>query len=205
MRVGDKGGVTINAAIPEEGRRRFALAHEPGHWLLHADRTQRFLCWQENLRDYDGSAEDIEANAFAAALLLPRPMMFPAHLAALPSLGLIAAIAARFHVTLMAAALRYVSTLEKPVMVVFSREGKIAWWRRNDDQMKGLYGEKAQALSPRSLASAVAETGQPSGDMQPVEWDVWFPHLAPRSGRTLHEQSVRLEHAPIVMTLWWAK
>lgn len=204
VRVGDKGGGAINSSIPEAGRRRFALAHELGHWLLHADRTQLFLCLQENLRDYDASAEEIEANAFAAALLLPRPMMLPEHLAAAPSLDVIAAIAARFNVTPMAAALRYVSAFDQPVMVIFSREGKIAWWRRHDARMKGLYCEKAQALSPLSCASAVAATGEPSGAMRPVAWEVWFPHLARRSGRALHEQAVRLEHAPIVMTLLWA-
>ena len=203
VRVGNKGGVTINSTISEIGRRRFALAHELGHWQLHEGRTQVFLCTQDNLRDYESSAEEIEANAFAAALLLPMPMMLPEYRRADPSFAVIAALAARFNVTLMAAALRYVSKFKQPVMVVFSREQRIEWWRRNDEQLEGLYFEKAQALSPDSYASTVAETGVASGEMQPVEWEAWFPHLPRRRGTALHEQSMRWEHAPLVMTLLW--
>lgn len=205
VRVGEKGGVTINANIPEIGRQRFALAHELGHWVLHRGRTQVFLCTNENLRDYRSSAEEAEANAFAAALLLPMAMMPPEYERAAPSIAVIAAMAAHFNVTLMAAALRYVSKFAQPVMVVFSREGRIAWWRRNDGLRGHGYFEKAQALSPRAAASAVAATGSPSGEMQPVAWEVWFPHLPRRPDVTWHEQAVRLEHAPIVMTLLWAR
>ncbi len=45
---------------------------------------------------------------------------------------------------------------------------------------------------------------QVNADVTAVEEGEEFPLLSPRSGRTLHEQSVHLEHAPIVMTLLWA-
>lgn len=63
-------------------RQRFTIAHELGHFLLHegkpliVDHSIR----QVNLRDETSSmgtdTEEIEANRFAAALLMPRELIF---------------------------------------------------------------------------------------------------------------------------------
>lgn len=57
-------------------RQRFSLAHELGHYLLHRDTSNVFLdaapIFFRDERSSDGSErEEIEANAFAAALLMP--------------------------------------------------------------------------------------------------------------------------------------
>lgn len=59
-------------------RKRFTIAHELGHLLLHAfktphaDRRYRF----RDARSSEGSAfEEIQANQFAAELLMPRRML----------------------------------------------------------------------------------------------------------------------------------
>lgn len=202
VRVGDKGGITINSELEDVSKRRFALAHELGHWMLHKGRTQVFMCTAENMRDYDSSVEEIEANAFASALLLPMRMMLPQHKSADPSLALIENLAGRFDVSLTAAALRYVSNFGRPLMVVFSSAGTIEWWRRNEELMGYLYFEKAQKLQRGSYAIAVAATGIPSGDMRSVDWNAWFPHLPKRTG-VLHEQSIRFPNYGVVMSLLW--
>ncbi|HEV3319944.1 MAG TPA: ImmA/IrrE family metallo-endopeptidase [Solirubrobacteraceae bacterium] len=55
-------------------RQRFTLAHECGHLVLHKgvfiDRLVRV-----NWRDGTSDAEEVEANAFAAELLMPRTFM----------------------------------------------------------------------------------------------------------------------------------
>jgi hypothetical protein len=56
-------------------RRRFTIAHEIGHWVLHAagDRDRIVYC-----RITDGEAVDPierEANRFAAELLMPEPLV----------------------------------------------------------------------------------------------------------------------------------
>lgn len=202
IRVGDCGGITINASLDDLGRCRFALAHELGHWVLHKGRTQVFMCTAENMRDYEGSVEEIEANAFASALLLPMKMMLPQHKSAEPSLALIENLAERFNVSLTVAALRYVSKFGHPLMVVFSRAGSIDWWRRNDTHMDYMYFEKNQPLQRESYAFSVAETGALSGEMRPIPWEAWFPHLPKRSG-TLHEQSMSFSTYGVVMSLLW--
>ena len=63
-------------ALHHPNRQRFSVAHELGHYLMHADRPTVFV--DEMLVHFraDATAEpadlrEIEANAFAAALLMP--------------------------------------------------------------------------------------------------------------------------------------
>ena len=70
---------TIYVARPEAersaGRRRFTIAHELGHWYLHAEGGDDFTRF---CRDADLESErhmEGEANAFAAALLTPEAVL----------------------------------------------------------------------------------------------------------------------------------
>ena len=72
-------------------RRRFTIAHEIGHWLLHRDRSgdgdetfcratvvhaedeEASVPTRKPKRDYPPA--EVEANAFAAALLMPAPLI----------------------------------------------------------------------------------------------------------------------------------
>ena len=57
-------------------RRRFTVAHEIGHHLLHADRGS-VLCRPADLGDADGDtrARERQANRFAAELLMPERLV----------------------------------------------------------------------------------------------------------------------------------
>jgi Zn-dependent peptidase ImmA (M78 family) len=55
-------------------RRRFTLAHELGHFLLHKDKIDAGRKTESMLfRDEDSSPIEREANEFASDLLIPRP------------------------------------------------------------------------------------------------------------------------------------
>jgi Zn-dependent peptidase ImmA (M78 family) len=201
VRVGNKGGITINESIVERGRQRFAIAHEIGHWELHEGRTQVFLCTAEDMRDYQSSVEEIEANIFASELLMPMRMMSPGIKLKEPSIGVIEEIASRFEVSLTAAALRYVTKFDFPLMVVFSRGGKVNWWRKNENQMAYLFLESSQPLAESSRAAALM-AGEPN-DPETVEvpWEAWFPGILSRG--TLREQARRFDNYDLVMSLLW--
>lgn len=73
---GRKWAIVVNKAHPGT-RQRFTIAHELGHLLLHGYRTthadRRLRVRFRDSRSSDGSVtEEIEANQFAAELLMPR-------------------------------------------------------------------------------------------------------------------------------------
>src|SRR4051812_13642102 len=48
---GTKSGIIrVNSNIPWEGRKRFAIGHELGHWHLHANVSQLLACTSEDMR-----------------------------------------------------------------------------------------------------------------------------------------------------------
>ena len=59
-------------------RQRFTVAHEIGHLLMHEGRpvvVDRLVRVNLNLRDGTSTKEEIEANAFAAELLMPKELI----------------------------------------------------------------------------------------------------------------------------------
>jgi Zn-dependent peptidase ImmA (M78 family) len=64
-----------------EHRQRFTIAHEIGHFLLHSRDTFLFIDKEEKVLYRDGNSSsgeyhrEREANAFAAALLMPKKLL----------------------------------------------------------------------------------------------------------------------------------
>ena len=72
--------IAVNANHPME-RQRFTLAHELAHFLLHASSPLHVDSSQVYFRERHSSQsldwKEIQANQFAAALLMPRKMLIP--------------------------------------------------------------------------------------------------------------------------------
>src|SRR5690349_12057855 len=71
--------IAVNSA-QHENRQRFTIAHEIGHFLLHKGTQVHFdEDFRINYRDATSSdatkRDEIEANGFAAALLMPEPFL----------------------------------------------------------------------------------------------------------------------------------
>ncbi len=61
-------------------RQRFTLAHELGHFLLHGNSSSIFIdaspvFFRDETSSQGSKLREIEANAFAAELLMPEPML----------------------------------------------------------------------------------------------------------------------------------
>jgi hypothetical protein len=79
----DPGAQTIwidrAEAARSDARRRFTIAHEIGHWILHTNNGRepaKLHCRPADLRRRDH--REGEANMFASALLMPEPLLRPA-------------------------------------------------------------------------------------------------------------------------------
>lgn len=68
--VKDKKALVIVNKNHSEGRRRFSLAHEIAHYLLHADDSHEIF-HRDRRSSLGTSRIEVEANAFAAEILMP--------------------------------------------------------------------------------------------------------------------------------------
>ena len=74
IRQGDRAVIGVNRT-DARNRKRFTIAHEIGHFVLHEQQTYVDAGYTVNFRDLESGSgtrtEEIEANRFAAALLMP--------------------------------------------------------------------------------------------------------------------------------------
>ena len=128
-----KGGgvIRVHAGLGSLGQKRFCVAHELGHFVLHEGVDQLALCSSTDMPP--GYRERPEANAFAAELLMPERMFLDARRGEPPTFGLLARIAETFRVTLSAMVVRYVELGARVCAVVRSEGGYIRWSKAAGD------------------------------------------------------------------------
>ena len=83
--LSDRGEIWVNAAEGQDwpGRRRFTIGHELGHWCLHRTDGEPLYCRAAVVDPQEPAADERpprpvfeeEADAFAAALLMPAELM----------------------------------------------------------------------------------------------------------------------------------
>ena len=78
IRRGPRAVIGVNRS-DHPNRQRFTIAHEIGHYVLHERETYVDTGYRVNFRDLDSGSgtksEEVEANRFAAALLMPESMV----------------------------------------------------------------------------------------------------------------------------------
>ena len=173
LRKGKRGIIRINRSIRETGHQRFAVAHELGHWELH-DSSQWFICTAANLRDYERSPLEAEANTFAAELLMPTYLVRSRCENTSPSLTIIKSIADEFRVSLTAAAIRFVRLNRHECVLVSSKKAQVRWCMKNTDRF-GLWIEHGQAIHPQSLAGCAYAGEELLDEPEQVPAETWFP------------------------------
>jgi len=199
LRKGNKGIIRVNSRIQEIGRERFAVTHELGHWELHKLLTQLQRCTTRDIHAYRGSDAEIEANTFAAELLMPSELL-TSYMQHEVSIGAVQKISQDFQTTLTASAIRFVEESTDDCYVVFSCNGIITWWRRKETG-SGFWITPGQPLSSESIAWDCNRTPDYPKPMAEVPPEAWFPSNREARNNQVWEQSVILGEYDVVLTL----
>lgn len=198
LRKKKNGIIHIRRGILPEGRRRFTIAHELGHWELHEQYSQ-FLCNAEDMRDYGRSPLEVEANHFAAELLMPVSHFRDACKTSEPSMQLIEALSAEFETTLTSTAIRLADTTKRKVVVVWFEGGVIRWSYTNPKRGAPfvIAGRK-----PPAFSSATLPVDDVDESMAHYDDADWFPELS-RDKDGVVEQTIRMPKLNAGLTLLW--
>jgi hypothetical protein len=197
LRKGGRGVIRVREDLPEAGRKRFAIAHDLGHWELHPAVSQWALCTAQEIETYQASAPELEANAFAGELLMPTVLMRPRCEDAKPDLDVVRALADEFHTTLTATALRFVEECRETCVAVFSENRKVLWWKAREGSR--VWIAAGQDVDRRSAAWGPSTSKM----MQPVPVEAWFPEWSGQGKREVYEQTMPLGRYEKVLTLLW--
>jgi hypothetical protein len=199
VRKGQRGIIRTKSGIREVGRKRFAIAHELGHWFLHKDESQYFICTAEQMSDYKGSPIEVEANIFASELLMPTFLFRPLATDTDPILQTVSNLAHTFTTSLTATGMKFVDLNRHECVLVLSVGGKVAWSKQKTGR-SGLRIEKGMNLHPDALARHISE---PSGKLgpEPVSPEVWITENCYDRKIAVTEESWTLDGYKSVLTL----
>ena len=206
---GEVGGILVNASVRHEGRRRFTVAHEIGHFELHRHLWPS-IC--ESLREIEGASGELddagvrqreaEANAFASELLMPSSHVKREFSQKEPSFWAIDGLAERYRVSTTAAARRLVELSDFACALLYTADGRIKWFAKSKEFQ---YFLAVGGPPPRySEAAALCEGAAAEDKFVISQADWWAPEDPKAEDAEILEHS-RLVYGEHVLTLLYAK
>jgi hypothetical protein len=193
LRKGTRGLIRLRSGIPERGRKRFAVAHELGHWLMHEKISQILACTNQDIYStYKASAPELEASAFGAELLMPERLFQVSMRGSEFTLATIRKLADEFDTSLTATAIRFVELCDECCALVVSEAGKVRWWRRSREFRGQFWLAPGAELPAQSAAAILTRAGPPERPMEiPIE--TWLTNSEDSIATTVVEEVFRME------------
>jgi len=203
-KAGQKGIVAVKASIREASRKRFTIAHEIGHFIIPHHRNLGNVCEERKIESFDRNLNrpEIEANEFAAELLLPSDVLLKRFNLAEFSLAQISTVAAEFGTSLTATTRSFLTLTDLPCAMVWSVADRARWFVRSDSFR--FFLPIAELPSGDSFAAGIFRGDAAPTELTPVRPDVWLDRQAAERVDTLLEHSISLPNYNAVLSLLWA-
>jgi len=199
-----KGIISVKSSLREEGQKRFTIAHEIGHFLIPYHKDLGSVCDAPTLGRFGKHLPrpELEANEFAAELLLPSKLVRTLLRLDAPSLETIGSVASGFGASLTATTWRYLDLTDQPCAMIWSYNGNAAWYRTSDALPIEL--PLQEVPSSQSIAGRLF-AGKPAPGAGLVDPHLWCKPVDAERIHTLIEESLHLPNYNAVLTLLWAK
>lgn len=189
-------GSIVVAAGTSPRRRRFSIGHELGHFLIGSHRPrsgEQFACSHADLhlanpREADRARKmEVEANRFAASLLMPPKRIRSNLRSRQPDLGEIVRLAGEFKVSKAAMARAYVDAHRETLALLVARDGRLVQVHRPDD-FPWITPRIGEVIPIGSVASGHRLLPGQMSQMEECEPETWLSPSATRRVELLSEQ-----------------
>ncbi len=130
MLVGTTFGILFNTSVTSPGYRRFTIGHELGHHQMTHHRQVLLANGQMHVSQsgfVSNRWHELEADHFAAELLMPRDPFSAALDRRTPGLDAVREIADEFETSLTSTAIRFAKLSSEPVAAVVSQGGTVRY------------------------------------------------------------------------------
>ncbi|OFV79815.1 MAG: hypothetical protein A2W26_11585 [Acidobacteria bacterium RBG_16_64_8] len=200
IRRGRRGVIAVREDIREPGQKRFGVAHELGHFELHKKVDQLAVCTEQMLSWYRSQPEEMEANDFAAELLMPAELFRPRCRSGEPHSEAIGHLAEAFRTSLTATLVRYVDLGIRVGALIVSYQGKVRWFRSGPDFPFRVLSP-GSPLSRDSCAGAFFAGETMSMQPETVPALAWFDDGRADPSWTLRELTIPLPRYDTTLSL----
>jgi len=122
--------ITVNSNITYEGKRRFIIAHELGHFEMHRNKVKIHNDTDATLEYFNTGNLETEANEFASELLMPEHLFISECAGKKFSPDLIRSLAGKFQTSATSTAYKYFELGDHPICLFYSHNNKVRYWKR---------------------------------------------------------------------------
>lgn len=197
-----KGIIGIRESIREQGRKRFTVAHEIGHYVIPNHRFLKNVCSGKIIDSYRSTLNkaELEANHFAAELLLPASAV-RTRLEGDPSFERISSVAEEFETSFSATTRRFVDLTGSSVAMIWQKAGKAEWVHRSDAFT--YYLPMGEIPSSKSMAGRLFAGRTGGNGFESVDPVLWLTRRDAEKVDVVLEHSLDLPNYDAVLTLLW--
>lgn len=197
------GRILVRKGIRELGRRRFTIAHEIGHYILHG--SQQIPCSPRVIESWrEGQPiPEREADTFASELLLPTNDVTQYVSKRWPSMEVVSDLAGHFGSSLMAASRKFCDVASQACAVVWSSQRQIRWF--HGSQNFTYFIQVGKEIDFNSVAYRAYESKPLSSEMEEVPAEAWITSSWLRENAVVFEQSIPMPSYDGCLSLIWAR
>ena len=208
--------IKINSAIEWPERKRFISAHEIGHHILHKNMdlppdtlsTVNIVAgFEKHLKT---GKQEIEANDFAAELLMPTPVFLKFAKGKPFSHQLLKEIASYFKTSLTATVFKYLECNLHPLCLVMTENGNVKYFKRSEN-LKGWLEDRMHMPPPESSVAAEYLSNnynfiyKEEEKTQTIKKSVWFTVRNWEEDEDYYEYCIPTKHYKTILSILWQK
>lgn len=212
--------ITINKLITDTGKKRFAAAHELGHYELHKHLVVNADSHSDLCNWFQAGYHEKEANEFASELLMPQKIFREQCHEKKFGPDLIDHLSRTFVVSKTAAILRFIKEGNHPICVFCSQDNKVKWWQMSKEMetMEHEFIEHEKWVRyrigvstkfpppPESVAGQLMNDprqGQNISRFQEIDKSTWF-YTLPEDNPVMYEYCNFIPTYNFALSVVWA-
>lgn len=156
--------IVVSSKVYNEEQKRFTLAHELGHILIH--RGTHYFSKEDFTTIYTNKQKEDEADRFAVELLLPSKTIRTIIKENDVNFELIKQVAQRYKMSLISTSIRVTELTNENIIIIYHRNNIIKWWHKSNGEI--FFNERYEGID---LARIEQEKDIPSRN---VELNLWL-------------------------------
>ncbi|MDW7729316.1 MAG: ImmA/IrrE family metallo-endopeptidase [Bacillota bacterium] len=189
--------IAVKANKRYESRVKFSLAHELGHYIIPEHQDSKYYCTLGDLNDYHEKSAEIEANQFAAELLIPSQWLTPEIRRHDVTLNMLKTFAEKFETSLSSTAIKVAGLCSDRIAVVYTQNGQIRWHKKSESFDLYLASGNLKSLSIASRLYQESAISYEGSGLVPL--DAWS--YDDRQYNELYEESIYMPFLNSTLTL----
>lgn len=200
INVRGKNLININQNISNRGRKHFTLAHEIGHHSIPTHTGNSYQCTPNPFKNK--AIVEVEADQFAAEILLPTGLLKPMLHTYKPDFESIAELAEDCGTSLTATAIKFARNTEDCCALIATTQNRIQWFQKSAGFPYWI--NQGAQVAPGTLTAAYSLKGvAQEAESQKIHASYWFSGRGIDNSTTLYESCVPMPDYGVVLTLLW--